>query len=198
MAYSAPLPRRFESVTDWVDITKFPSDVVTWVDDALDEGLPYTGMSLLGPPGTGKTTAACWAAASVDPKSLGYVTSLKYQHALQERISLEKMAHAVPRDDVGDLYERHENITGWTRWLRASCSLLVFDDWGKEHTTNTGFIEDEIEYLLRDRFDRGMPTILTSNMGTSSIKSRFGESMASFIWEAFPPVVLAGDDRRRS
>ena len=59
-------------------------------------------------------------------------------------------------------------------------------------------VAPEIEFLLRDRYDRALPTILTSNMGTSSIKARFGDSMASFIWEAFPPVVLDGADRRRS
>lgn len=197
MKFSAPVPERFQ-LRDWSDYDP-PQEAQDWID-ALSDALPYVGFSLLGPPGTGKTTAACWTAIwarEVGNITVGYTTSLKYQHALQERISIEKMAGAAHDEAAAGLYDRHENITGWTRWLRTECSLLVFDDWGKEHTTNTGFVEDEIEYLLRDRYDRGSPTILTSNMGTTSIKSRFGESMASFIWEAFPPVVLDGADRRR-
>jgi len=198
MTFSAPLPDRFDDVLDWFVPLPSQEPVAEWVA-AYDGGAQ--GFSLLGPPGSGKTASACWAARSAEAVtgvSVGYVTSLKYQHALQARMSLESMAKAAPPESLAEVWERHENVTGWTKWLRTDCDLLVFDDWGKEHTTHTRFIEDEIEFLLRDRFDHSLPTLLTSNMGLSSIKTRFGDAMSSFIHEAFPPIAITGDDRRRA
>jgi DNA replication protein DnaC len=77
--------------------------------------------------------------------------------------------------------------------------LLVIDDLGKEHRTKSNWAEDTFDHLLRARFDRGYPTIVTTNVLMKDWSQVYGRAMGSFAHEAFISLDVKSPqgDRRR-
>ena len=77
--------------------------------------------------------------------------------------------------------------------------LLILDDLGKEYRTASGWAENQFDALLRTRFNYGLPTIITTNVPIESWGEVYGESMYSFLHEAFTTyqVISMEGDRRR-
>jgi len=159
-----------------------------------------TGLTFCGPPGTGKTMLACLIGqAAVDKGYKAVFMPLAKYYRLQTNLWAWK-DHDDP-DVAGDwLQARSMSLK-----IRNKTDLLLLDDVGKEHLTMTHFAEDEFDYLLRSRFDNGLPTIMTTNIPLESWShrhvlarevERYGESMASFIHEAAPPIEMDVKDYR--
>ncbi len=205
-SYAAPFPVRFADLGS----RAAPKHVATSVpldEVRLSDAPVGVGAGLFGPAGRGKTTTACWLALRESAARgeryethAGYVSGLKYQRALMKVMGYEKLlaSSGLDGESAPQVAQSLMATQGWLDWLMNECPLLVFDDWGKEHGTHTRFIEDAIEGLFRHRFDLGLRTVVTSNMTMSDIASRFGESMASFVREALPPIVFSGEDLRRA
>lgn len=77
--------------------------------------------------------------------------------------------------------------------------ILVVDDLGKEHRSQSGWSQSTFERLLRTRFDRGLPTIVTTNVHRDLWAEAYGPSLDSFACEALESLVVisAAGDRRR-
>jgi DNA replication protein DnaC len=162
------------------------------------------GILLHGGPGRGKTTIAVAAlieALYVVPREMlgkepesdamrpGYYstyTELVHEH----KTSWGKDEEAeVSEDLLRSLYGRQSR--GW--W---NTRLLVLDDVGKEHAGASGFTVNTLHDLLRSRYDKALPTIITTNLEPEDF-AHYGPAMASFIHEAFDIVEVSGKDRRR-
>jgi len=144
--------------------------------------LPPTarGLLLMGEPGRGKTTHACAAANHVS--DLGWSTkflSVANWHQMALTAIRMDRTDADTAADWWDALDAYERAGGW--------SLLVLDDLGKEHRTATDYAKDNLDRLIRNRYTSGVPTIITTNFLLEEI-SVYGESMASFINEAFTIV----------
>ena len=85
-------------------------------------------------------------------------------------------------------------IIGKTR-LRAD--FVLFDDVGQEYESASGWSNSQFNDVLRFRFNRGLPSILTSNLPVAEWAKRYSDSMASFLHEATTIVALTGEDFRR-
>ena len=59
--------------------------------------------------------------------------------------------------------------------------ILVIDDVGKEHRTQTEFTEDSVDFLLRTRHNHGLSTVFTTNIPLSRWSGKYAKSMESFI-----------------
>jgi DNA replication protein DnaC len=171
-------------------------DVVqSWVSTVQSGGVikspgsPSSGLGilLLGEPGHGKTTMASVALQSLIRTMQIPGIFLDYPKFLR----LEKESWG---DE--DIKERIREIYGDAK---HSLPVLVLDDLGKEHTTQTGWAEDTFDALLRSRFNAGLPTIITSNIPLTKWRRTYGESMESFAHEAFIEVRVESDkgDRRK-
>jgi DNA replication protein DnaC len=77
--------------------------------------------------------------------------------------------------------------------------LLVVDDLGKEYKST--WSEGTFDHLLRERFDAGLPTIVTTNVPLKDWGTAYSPAMASFAHDAFYPVPLVyggtGDRRKK-
>lgn len=195
-------------------------DLAPYVDDSRDvcvgwldavcglkivkaEGSELCGVGLLlvGKPGSGKTTLAttvlqevgiraklsAWVSREIPSLPLYFTT---YPDALM------LAQKSYDRDeDAGFLVDR---LFGRARNSDDDVRILVLDDLGKEHRTASGWSENWFDHLLRARFDRGLPTIVTTNIPISDWGRIYGEPMASFAHQAFQytPIISAEGDRR--
>lgn len=158
-----------------------------YLDRTLERGNHGgVGLTLLGPPGRGKTLVASILArrhilrnpphtflglSSYEPPAR-FVTLARYQRAL-----LKAIAENAPRPES-----------------LAEVELLVIDDVGREKVS--AHIETELELLLRERYDLGNPTIITTNRTPKSLATIYSETLYSFLREATVLVDTPGPDVR--
>jgi len=77
------------------------------------------------------------------------------------------------------------------RW--ADCLMLVLDDIGANRATP--HVQEQLLFLLQERYDRCQKTIVTSNLDLNSLAVALGERAASRLQEGIL-VELTGGDRR--
>lgn len=147
-------PPRFKNAVDLqppapaVDVQRL-AQVASW----RPGGPEKKGLYLLGPSGTGKTTAFWKLARELEKAGTAPVvlTSLELSRVLQEAAR-----------DIRDV-----------AWL-TRCRVLMIDDLGKERATPAAsalFWE-----VLDRRYSHGLPCILTSRFSSRELADRFGEA----------------------
>lgn len=183
-------------------------DAALGLDAALANGThDGVGLSLIGPPGRGKTMLASIIAArhilrtpahdvlTYEPP-VHFATLARFQQLLLEPMELERVAKlAGPGGTEEIALKWQENLR--QRDAYREVELLVIDDMGKERASKTLHIESEFDLLVRERFDAGLPTVVTSNLSVAGIKDHYSESMQSFLHEATVVVAVPGADVRR-
>lgn len=198
MSDTTGVPKRFEDKR-LGDLT--PGRLADSIADYVAgwEGHAKTGLGLLiaGPPGRGKSLAA--AVVLNEVRALGsngyFTTFVAYVKRLQ---TLMELRDAWAKLGDQDAYDEWQGIRNILKDQRNKLPLVVVDDVGKEHTTTTRFAEDEFDFLLRRRFDKGLPSVITSNLAPERWAKTYNDSMGSFIYEAFVIIEVADrDDHRR-
>lgn len=165
------------------------------------------GLLLMGPPGRGKTTAAIATLRGVllsaprpwlgkeweaDARHPGWYTTYA------ELIRMHKLSWETEGDESAKAREARWIIDGLyasSRHPSQNTRVLVLDDVGKEHSGRSDFTKLVLHDLLRSRWDKGAPTIITTNLRLEDW-SVYGEAMASFISDAFVPVAVRGQSYR--
>lgn len=192
------IPRRFWDLRlDKLDQSPAVEKVAAYVDHLEEHREAGRGLLLLGDPGRGKTTLACVTGLHAFERKFSsyYTTIADYRSLLLEEQSLSSAVRLAKADEeLMDEWLRKRAIIDR---IKHHVVFLIVDDMGKEHSTTTRFIEDEIDQLLRSRFDLGLPTIITTNVRKAHWAEHYSESMASFIHEACVMVAVDGEDRRR-
>ena len=187
------------------------ASVLTECDGLVDRMIrsepPYgVGMILWGSPGRGKTTIAAAALSEAllripretlgrcfdsDAKRPGfYITYAEFIQTYQSSWDTSNPSQAEDASLIQDLFYRNRSDDHW------NTRLLVLDDVGKEHKGKTGFNVSTLHDLLRSRYDKSAPTIITTNLAPSDWEASYGDAMASFIREAFRMVNVSGKDQR--
>jgi DNA replication protein DnaC len=146
------------------------------------------GLMLIGPNGTRKSTLACAVLTEVQYRSpnykVFYVRFSDWKKALTDTFAKED----------SDVKTRAKELL-----IRAErATLTVFDDVGQEHRTSTGFTESSLHEFTRVRYEAGKPTIITTNISQSQIPFIYGDSFDSFRYDAFDPLVIVGQDTRKT
>lgn len=179
----ATIPSRY------ADATATVPEVVAWVRQVVEivaaekahSPRVHSGPSLLlvGRTGSGKTHQAYGAlrALSVSGAACDWlsVTAADLYAELRPR----------PRIDPEDEFRRF-----------ARASVLVLDDLGAAKGSEW---TEEINYrLVNHRYEREMPTLITSNVDPTRLAAALGERVASRLMEMATQVVIKGADRRVS
>lgn len=183
------------------DLDPYKGDVIEKVKSYIEEfssgavlkaeGMDSCGKGLLlaGAPGSGKTALSSVIAQEILRNSskatwkeierpVFFVTYPEYLLSLQKSFGTDE--------------ESLESVA-------MSAGLLILDDLGKEHRTSSGWSEATFDSLLRIRFDRGLPTFITTNVPISKWGTVYGEAMESFAHEALRSLVIIAPegDRRK-
>jgi DNA replication protein DnaC len=216
------IPRRFMGLepADIVALTgKFPEIIDEWLEMTLEGqviknvgGLGTTGVGLLfdGGPGLGKTTHAVTTLMEFVRRMpedgmeriLGISNGLSpsdmrpiYYMTFPEFLSRKKALIDADSDSRPDLYREMEGFHGRAKedWLNVR--LLVLDDLGKEYGSK--YDDTSFDEILRSRYDKALPTIITTNVKRENWAGQYGEAMGSFAHEAFHRVAIIGKDLRQ-
>jgi DNA replication protein DnaC len=204
----------------------FPSEIEDWLDAVIEGnvvrcigGLGTTGVGILfdGAPGLGKTTHAVTTimelirrlpeadseatanALGIDAQNYAqYANSLRpiYYLTYPEFLSRKKAIFEADQDAKVKMQLEMEGFHGRCADDRYNVRVLVLDDLGKEYK-GAGFNDASFDEVLRSRYDKGLPTIVTTNVARENWGKQYGEAMGSFAFEAFHRVAILGKDHRK-
>lgn len=163
--------------------------VLAWIDELVEAATPARvsgvrkvgagpSLLLLGPTGTGKTFQGFGALRRL---SILGVNAAPSAAPIADIYAKMRPRHQVDSEEVFESY--------------AHAKLLFADDLGAAKTSE--WVEEVNMRLVNYRYDRGLPTIFTSNVPPKELGAKIGERVASRLIEMCRTVVLKGDDRRR-
>lgn len=199
---------------------EWPAELSSWVDTLLagenirfPGGLGTTGVGLLfaGGPGLGKTTYAIAtlheivkklpnddeeARKVLGAKSDVYGPHLRlgYYTTWPEFLTLKKSAFNDNDEERARKHQFIEGLHGRAREDEDNVRILIVDDLGKEY--GSSYDNSSFDELLRSRYDKALPTIVTTNVAVNKWSAMYGEAMGSFAHEAFEHVELSTKDLR--
>ena len=218
------IPRRFLGLEP-ADIAKkmgsFPAIIEDWLEQTLDGevikqvgGLGTTGVGLLfdGGPGLGKTTHAVTSLMEfvrrlpeendqareilgMSAENYGMNARPVYYMTFPEFLSRKKALIDADPESKKELYREMEGFHGRSKDDHLNVRILVLDDLGKEYGSK--YDDTSFDEILRSRYDKALPTIITTNVAREVWKEQYGEAMGSFAHEAFIRVRIKGEDLRR-
>jgi DNA replication protein DnaC len=176
------LPERYRSAV-WKKVPKGEGRDLAWQYAENIREMRETGMGLyiFGPNGHGKTALATLLMRRF--RSHGQ-TCLFIRHSKLPRAAIKGV-------QVG---------TGRDLWAYArQADVLVIDDFAKDHKSDGGFDANELEDLLRDRYDKCLVTLFTSNVPAGRLaEAQVRESTVSVIQGMVIPVILKGKESQRT
>ncbi|MCA1185782.1 ATP-binding protein [Saccharopolyspora sp. 6T] len=166
--------------------------VVEWVRQIVREAVDRQDRSgglvaatrgpwllLLGPVSRGKTHQAYGALRALGASGVAcswmHVSAADFYAQLRPR-------HGVDSEEVFASF--------------ANATVLVFDDIGTGKTSE--WVEEQNYRLINHRYERRMPTILTSNLSTTELRANLGDRVTDRIAQMSSRVVLEGPNRRKS
>lgn len=200
----------------------FPALITEWLEQVNEGkiiktigGLGMTGLGLLfdGAPGLGKTTHAVTTLMELirqlpeerdemakilgyKPTDLSYSSRPIYYMTFPEFLSRKKALFDSNDDTHADLYREMEGFHGRAKEDHLNVRVLVLDDLGKEYSST--YNDTSFDEILRSRYDKALPTIITTNVDRDLWKDQYGSAMGSFAHEAFYRIVIKGKDLRRA
>lgn len=133
-----------------------------------------TNLVVLGPPGTGKSSAAALALRAA------FDACLEVRFAAA-RTLLNDLMPDGPEGALADYCE---------------VDRLLIDDVGKEKPTP--WTAEQLDYVISARYDSERPLVVTSNFNDKDLEAHLGAHAASrLLGDGATVVVMRGNDRRR-
>jgi DNA replication protein DnaC len=198
----------------------FPEEVTNWIDDVVDGhvikqvgkiGTNGVGLLFDGGPGIGKTTHAVVAAMEVvrrlsdediaaahtlgmSQSDYGMSARPVYYLTYPEFLSRKKSTFDSEGSDKQNMVYELDGFHGRCKLDFLNVRILVIDDLGKEYGSK--YDDTSFDEILRLRYDKSLPTIVTTNVRLENWESQYSEAMASFAQEAFVRVPIIGNDLR--
>jgi DNA replication protein DnaC len=224
IARTSNIPQRFWG-RDFEDVKKYmgynSKEISGWLDNLLDGlilknpgALGITGVGLLldGEPGRGKTTNAVTALMEfvrrlpadddaarkllhMEAADYGMKSRVVYYLTMTDLLNKKKAMFDVEDETRAELQREMDGFHGRSTEDWRNVRLLVLDDLGKEYGSD--YDKSSFDDILRSRYDKGLPTIITTNKPLESWNSAYSPAMGSFAHEAFIRVKLDGEDLRK-
>lgn len=157
--------------------------VQDYLDNLLDNIEENNGICLIGSNGVGKSFLSCIILKEVYKHrySCRRVTFSSYITAYTESWGANKTDRDVIEQDLLDKYKGVE--------------FLVLEEIGKE--IDSKIAKPILEDLLRYREEKGLVTIICTNLTPKSLKDIYGASVCSLINGNMTVIVIDSEDRRQ-
>lgn len=188
--------KRYANVTiDTLPDTTETAYVRKYAKNILQNIERGTGMILMGPVGTGKTTAAI--------------------AVMREAIDIGMKPLFIPMVSLLDTILSMQNAEERMKFENRvrNCPLLVLDDLGGEYIGADGKLSwavNKIDAIVTERYNRMKPIIITTNLYiddkydannnlvSSGIKGRYNERILDRLRSTSKLIVMRGQSKRRT
>jgi DNA replication protein DnaC len=174
-------------------------------------GVNGVGLLFDGGPGIGKTTHAVVAAMEfvrrlpdtdaeaakvlgMSASDFGLGARPVYYMTYPEFLSRKKATFDSDFEDKKHSVYEIDGFHGRSKFDWLNVRILVIDDLGKEYGSK--YDDSSFDEILRLRYDKALPTIITTNVKLENWEAEYKEAMASFANEAFIRVPIVGADLR--
>jgi len=175
----ADIPYQYQTL-DWND---YPHDSVgEFIDNYIDKFDDFAAYGIgLEIYGRDMATGKSWAAT----------------HVLRELVKMGKSGWFVTFNDIRAMWEVYDEDEQRYRTARILKSAIVVIDEISPAISNQQrhFFEDKLEWVIRHRTNRNLPTITTSNSSPEELIEQFPR-IHSLLAAKQRPVELRGDDYR--
>jgi DNA replication protein DnaC len=184
----------------WISVLRAKKIIRAAGENSCGKGLLFQGV-----PGLGKTTLALaliqeliltltMEEFAVTPGKV--LVRPCYFITFNDIIELKTVLMNEPNEWKDRLYQ---GILGESKDDAYNIRVLVIDDIGKERSSLSSWQKNLLHHVLRTRFNHGLPTIATTNIARQDWVELYGESLGSFVHEAFVYVALepANGDLRK-
>lgn len=161
-------------------------------------------LVLSGDPDASKTTAASLA---LDIATVAWCAQVGRGGPGPQLIPAELLVGAwMYYDRTRERTEPTEPLTGVNKLVLSTCWLLVIDDVGQEGAEHLQLVGEIVDVLVRVRCDRGLRTVLTTNLlDVDALVKRYpargqriGERLTEHgVWARCPAEGLRGSRRSR-
>jgi DNA replication protein DnaC len=161
------------------DFLKMLRNYIKYIHDMFED---CVNLTLYGSNGSGKT----------------YIASILLKNAYRNRYSAKRITFAEFMDKVFDrnkLADEEKYIIQQEINNIYDAEFLVIDELGKENNTKSESNVNLLINLLKYREEKGLPTIICTNLSLKVIKERYGETVDSMISQSIR-LEMAGDDMR--
>lgn len=138
-----------------------------------------TGLFLYGPPAKGKTTAAC---AILTSFAKLYAASV---YASVYFVRWDNFLRAKQGLIAGGGTESYQSVVDAVDHV----ALLALDDVGHEYSASA-YGPALLDQVIRSRYDRGLPTIITTNLSEAAWTEKYDATLTSFIKRACRPLAF--------
>ena len=147
--------------------------------ESVEEGNAQN-LLLIGGTGLGKTHLSVSIARRVVERGLDVV----YETAqnIFSDFESERFQHSSAEDHVSRTQRYFE------------CELLLIDDLGTE--VSNQFTSACLYNLINTRLQRGLSTVVNTNLSTEEIRKRYTDRIASRLFGSFQPLLFQGNDVR--
>lgn len=183
-SYEACIPQDFWNVV--------PSDVVRNVDAFQEMIQPYTerlskalkggyGLVLIGDNGVGKTMLLSYVLVEAIKlaRTTYYTTMPQLDWNIKEGFSSQQYAERL-------------------KWMLSS-DFLAIDELGKERKKrDSQFSDQQIERILKQRFDDSMPVLIGSNMDMAQLSEAYGSTIGSILRGKYQVLQMEPGDFRNT
>lgn len=189
-AYRAEVSARGGQTQDWQTLNRRVQQMAKWLTVS-----PKPGLLLYGGIGNGKTTLAravrrtiskvLTSASDLLTNGVWNATSEELRYAEQLRRSLREPVLVSAFDIVGMI-----GTESFDKVKRAP--FLILDDMGCEAATakNYGTEVTPVAEIICERYDRMLPTIVTSNLDDDGILRHYGSRVADRMGELFDRIAF--------
>ena len=147
-----------------VDALKHSLGIIdTYVQNLDENKKDGLGLYIYGATGTGKSYVSCYVLEQAILK--GYTAFF---------CTVEQYKRALFDKDNDYIYNVNES------------DFTLIDDYGREFSDTKGFIDSQVDEMLRYRYDRNKPTLITSNISARDIENLRIKSILSDAYLKIP------------
>ena len=160
------------------------------LDSAVGNGM---GLTFIGPPGVGKTMLSCIVLEEAQRrgysvKALEMSAWIDLYHRKFETSG--KLLYDEVQKEWWSIYQSLEKY-------RKRTQFLLLDDIGNEYQSGSGWSNATFDFLIRYRHNRGLCTLLTTNLGLPLWTTKYSESLESFLHQSSAVITIEDDDYRK-